>query len=84
VDQSTEYLLHILGVALDNLRERMRLEAVRNHLNVHYHLVANYKCNLPGCSGPDPVISTYATLLSELEAIDKEFIGHILPVQHIP
>jgi hypothetical protein len=75
MDQSTEYLLHTLGVALDNLRERMRLEAARDQTDMHYHYVRSYvgTCTFAGCSGLDPVAFTIEKLNSELIDIRKEF-----------
>jgi hypothetical protein len=81
---STEYLIHTLNVALDDLRDRMRWEAARNEPDNHYHYVVNYKCNKDNCAGVDPVLAVYVILQDQVDIIEDEFSGHILSARHIP
>ena len=81
---STEYLIHSLNVALDNLRDRMKWEAKRDEPENHYHYVVKYKCNKDNCAGVDPVLAVYVILQDQLDILEDEFPGHILSAQHIP
>jgi Fe-S-cluster-containing dehydrogenase component len=84
MSESNEYLLHLLRTHLDDLRVRMHEEQKRANVESHYHYVVKYVCDKPGCSGVDPVLATYSTLLEEIVSIGMEFPHYIIPAPHMP